>query len=99
MWDKVIFGRDLYHVVLWFLTYSILGWIVESIYMSICNKKVDKPGIFKRTVLPDLWSGGSDSIFCTESLQSQQSAAFLSGSHTGYNNRMGDSQDYGADIR
>ena len=27
-------GTDLYHLVQWFLIYSILGWIVESLYMS-----------------------------------------------------------------
>ena len=52
MWDKVIFGRDLYHVVLWFLTYSILGWIVESIYMSICNKKWTNRGFSKGPLCP-----------------------------------------------
>ena len=52
MWDKVIFGRDLYHVVLWFLTYSILGWIVESIYMSICNKKWTNRGFSKGPFCP-----------------------------------------------
>lgn len=52
MWDKVIFGRDLYHVVLWFLTYSILGWIVESIYISICNKKWTNRGFSKGPFCP-----------------------------------------------
>ncbi|MGC4019503.1 MAG: putative ABC transporter permease [Muricomes sp.] len=52
MWSGMIFGNDLYHVVLWFLTYSILGWTVESIYMSICNKKLTNRGFAKSPICP-----------------------------------------------
>lgn len=52
MWDKMIFGNDMYHVVLWFLTYSILGWVVESIYMSICNKKLTNRGFSRGPICP-----------------------------------------------
>ena len=44
MFDKLILGRDVYHIVMWFLVYSILGWIVESVYISICNKKLTNRG-------------------------------------------------------
>lgn len=39
-----IFGTDMYHVLFWFLCYSVMGWVVESIYMSICNKKITNRG-------------------------------------------------------
>lgn len=52
MWNRMILGNDLYHVVLWFLTYSILGWIVESIYMSICNRKLTNRGFSKSPLCP-----------------------------------------------
>lgn len=52
MWNRMIFGNDLYHVVLWFLTYSVLGWIVESIYMSICNRKLTNRGFSKSPLCP-----------------------------------------------
>ena len=52
MWNKMIFGHDIYHVLLWFLTYSILGWCVESIYMSLCNKKLTNRGFSKGPFCP-----------------------------------------------
>lgn len=52
MWDKMILGKDIYHVVLWFLTYSILGWVVESIYMSICNRKWTNRGFSRGPICP-----------------------------------------------
>ena len=36
MWTKEMFGTDVYHLVAAFIIYSMLGWLVESIYMSIC---------------------------------------------------------------
>lgn len=52
MWNRIILGNDLYHVVLWFLTYSVLGWIVESIYMSICNRRLTNRGFSKSPLCP-----------------------------------------------
>ena len=40
LWTKAVLGTDVYHIIQWFLIYSILGWVVESIYMSICNRKL-----------------------------------------------------------
>lgn len=52
MWEKMILGNSVYHVVLWFLTYSILGWLVESLYMSLCNKKWTNRGFSKGPMCP-----------------------------------------------
>lgn len=52
MWNGIIFGRDVYHVVMWFLTYSILGWIVESAYMSVCNRKWTNRGFSRGPFCP-----------------------------------------------
>ena len=62
MWDKIIFGYDIYHVLLWFLTYSILGWCVESIYMSICNKKLTNRG-FSRGPLCPIYGVGALTVY------------------------------------
>lgn len=35
---------DMYHLVASFMIYSVLGWLVESIYMSICNRKLTNRG-------------------------------------------------------
>ena len=52
MWNRVIFGYDFYHVLLWFLAYSMLGWLVESIYMSICNRKLTNRGFARGPICP-----------------------------------------------
>lgn len=35
---------DVYQIVFCFVVYSMGGWLVESIYMSICNKKLTNRG-------------------------------------------------------
>ncbi len=49
-------------MVLWFLTYSILGWIVESIYMSICNRKITNRGFTKGPMCP-IYGFGALTVF------------------------------------
>ncbi|NCB91075.1 MAG: hypothetical protein EOM40_00670 [Clostridia bacterium] len=44
MWTHAVYGTDLYHFVQWFIIYSFLGWVVESIYMSFCNRKLTNRG-------------------------------------------------------
>lgn len=46
MWLRMVpwTGTDVYHIVFCFVFYSIVGWVVESIYMSICNKKLTNRG-------------------------------------------------------
>lgn len=61
-WNKVVFGWSAYHVVLWFLTYSILGWVVESIYMSICNKKLTNRGFTRGPICP-IYGVGALTVF------------------------------------
>lgn len=39
-----VLGTDIYHVLFWFACYCVMGWLVESIYMSICNKKITNRG-------------------------------------------------------
>ena len=51
-WNRIIFGIDGYEVVMWFLTYSMMGWLVESIYMSFCNNKITNRGFAKGPFCP-----------------------------------------------
>ena len=44
MWSIELFGSDVYHLVYAFIIYSMLGWCVESIYMSWCNKRLTNRG-------------------------------------------------------
>lgn len=44
MWTREVLGTDIYHLVAAFVIYSMLGWLVESIYMSFCNRKLTNRG-------------------------------------------------------
>lgn len=52
MWEMKLFGTDLYHLVAAFVIYSMLGWLVESIYMSFCNHKITNRGFAKSPFCP-----------------------------------------------
>lgn len=45
-------GTDLFHILASFVIYSILGWFVESVYMSFCNKKITNRGFAKGPFCP-----------------------------------------------
>ncbi|MDE7206426.1 MAG: putative ABC transporter permease [Lachnospiraceae bacterium] len=45
-------GYDLYHLIACFFLFSIIGWMVESIYMSFCNKKLTNRGFMTGPFCP-----------------------------------------------
>ena len=47
---------------MWFLTYSIMGWLVESIYMSFCNHKITNRGFAKGRFCP-IYGFGALTVF------------------------------------
>lgn len=62
MWTHVVFDTDLYHFVQWFIIYSFLGWLVESIYMSVCNRKLTNRGFAFSPFCP-IYAVGALSVF------------------------------------
>lgn len=52
MWTKELFGTDVYHLVAAFVLYSMLGWLIESIYMSFCNRKLTNRGFGRGPFCP-----------------------------------------------
>lgn len=42
----------MYHLVAAFVLYSMLGWLVESVYMSFCNRKLTNRGFAKSPFCP-----------------------------------------------
>lgn len=44
MLTKEILGTPILVMIEQFIVYSMIGWLVESIYMSICNKKLTNRG-------------------------------------------------------
>ena len=47
---------------MWFLTYSMMGWLVESIYMSFCNHKITNRGFAKGPFCP-IYGFGALTVF------------------------------------
>ena len=45
-------GYDLYHLIACFFLFSIIGWMVESVYMSFCNKKLTNRGFMSGPFCP-----------------------------------------------
>ena len=79
-WNRMIFGFDSYHVILWFLTYSILGWVVESIYMSICNKKLTNRGFATGPFCPIYGVGALTVFFALRPYSNNGLVLFILGS-------------------
>ncbi|MDD3362967.1 MAG: putative ABC transporter permease [Hespellia sp.] len=79
MWEKVIFGYQVYDIVLWFLTYSILGWAVESLYMSFCNRKLTNRGFTKGPICPIYGVGALTVYFVLQSYSSNKVLLFILG--------------------
>ncbi len=44
MWDFRIAGEDLYHILNWFFIYSFLGWVWESCYVSVKERRLVNRG-------------------------------------------------------
>ncbi|MGN0406278.1 MAG: putative ABC transporter permease [Bariatricus sp.] len=61
-WNRMIFGVGSYELVMWFLTYGMLGWLVESIYMSFCNKKLTNRGFGRGPFCP-IYGVGALTVF------------------------------------
>lgn len=52
MWSRELWGTDVYHLAGAFVVYSMLGWLVESIYMSFCNRRLTNRGFAKGPFCP-----------------------------------------------
>lgn len=52
MWTRELFGSDVYHLIAAFIIYSVLGWFVESTYMSFCNHRLTNRGFAKGPFCP-----------------------------------------------
>ena len=79
-WNRIIFGIDGYEVVMWFLTYSMMGWLVESIYMSFCNHKITNRGFAKGPFCPIYGFGALTVFFVLRSYSDNSILLFFLGS-------------------
>lgn len=79
MWTKEIFGMDLYHIIASFMIYSMIGWLVESIYMSICNRKITNRGFAKGPFCPIYGFGGVLGYLILHPLQGKYIELYIAG--------------------
>ena len=54
---------DWYRIIFSFVVYSILGWFVESCYMSLCNRKLTNRGFAKSPFCPIYGFGAVMGLF------------------------------------
>lgn len=64
-WDISVYGTgtDLYHLVQWFFLYSILGWAVESAYMSFSERRFVNRGFIFGPICPIYGFGALGAYF------------------------------------
>ncbi len=79
MWTINILNTDLYHLLASFVLYSILGWCVESIYMSFCNKKITNRGFAKSPFCPIYGFGATIGYFLLSPFKGQYLMLYLIG--------------------
>ena len=79
-WNRIILGIDAYELLMWFLMYSMMGWLVESIYMSICNKKLTNRGFARGPFCPIYGVGALTAYFILRPYSYNNILLFLLGS-------------------
>lgn len=81
IWDMPFLGTeiDVYHVVHCLLIYSILGWVVESIYMSFCNRKLTNRGFIHGPMCPIYGVGAMLVYFILRPLEDNLVALYFGG--------------------
>lgn len=79
MLPNEFFGYESWRVASWFLVYSILGWIVESIYMSICNRKLTNRGFVRGPICPIYGFGALSVYFLLRPFRDNYIALYLLG--------------------
>ena len=64
-WEMVVYGTetDIYHIVQWFFIYSILGWCLETTYMSFCARKFVNRGFIFGPICPIYGFGALGAYF------------------------------------
>ena len=79
MWLKELFGTDVYHLVAAFVVYSVLGWLVESIYMSFCNRRITNRGFAKGPFCPIYGFGAVAGYLILSPLKGQYIKLYIAG--------------------
>ena len=79
LWTKELFHSDVYHLIAAFLIYSVIGWCVESIYMSFCNKRLTNRGFGRGPYCPIYGFGAVVGYIILSPLKDRYIALYLTG--------------------
>lgn len=79
MWTRELFGSDVYHLIAAFIIYSVLGWFVESVYMSFCNHRLTNRGFAKGPFCPIYGFGAVIGYLILNPLSGHYVALYLTG--------------------
>ena len=82
MWIHGILGADVWHLVAAFCIYSGLGWLVESVYMSICNRRLTNRGFAKGPFCPIYGFGALAGYFLLRPFAGNPVLLYLTGAFT-----------------
>ncbi len=78
-WIQEYYQIDLYHFFALFAIYSMLGWLVESIYMSFCNRKITNRGFGKGPFCPIYGVGALGAFFLFTPLKNKYFLIYVLG--------------------
>lgn len=67
------------HIFLFFFLYCFLGWIFESVYVSVMERRLSNRGFLRGPVIPIYGFGAMMIVFATTPFRGNYAAEFLSG--------------------
>jgi len=79
MWSRTVLGHDALLLMECFIIYSMLGWLVESIYMSFCEKKLTNRGFCTTPFCPIYGFGGVVGYLLLHTLADNLIALYIAG--------------------
>ena len=72
-------GYSWNQILLFFFLYCFLGWVFESVYVSVMERRLSNRGFLRGPVIPIYGFGAMMIVFATTPFRGNYVAAFLSG--------------------
>ena len=79
MWEIKLLGTDLYHIIHWFFIYSFLGWLMETCYVAIIDKKLVNRGFVSGPVCTIYGFGALSVYFILKPFENNLLILFIMG--------------------
>ena len=67
----------LFELLIYFMIYSILGWILESVYRSYCEKRIINSGFLRGPICPIYGVGANIILIFLSSLEKKPILLFI----------------------